>query len=91
MAENTSSKVGEYTKRYKPKGKQMNQIKVEASGEIGSVYMTQNGMDEANPDRDEFGWEQINTTQRIRVCAERSTLGVHNAGWVWKRGEEIKQ
>ncbi len=57
---------------------------IETTGVIGKVYTTQTGRDEANPERDEFGWEQTDATMRIRVRAERDELAVHSIGWVWK-------
>lgn len=59
-----------------------NQSKGEAVGEIGTVYTTQDGMDEADPEKQDVGWQQVTATKRIAVRSY--DIGMHQRWWVWR-------
>lgn len=63
--------------------KKLNAIEVE--GCVDTVYTTESGMVEADPNEHEYGWEQVSRNVRIKV--ERINLAVHDYFYGWRRVE----
>lgn len=52
------------------------------SGEVGMVYTTKAGMQEADPYENSSGWRQVSPTEREEVASE--DIGGHQRWMVWK-------
>ena len=55
---------------------------IKVAGEVGAVYTTPTGNEEANPNLHEFGWWQKEEGLRVWVSSVRAP-GVHSRDDVW--------